>query len=144
MTAPKYIFESTNMGWEDANAYCKTTYGTQLATITSDKEASEARDIMADGGSEREDVPVYIGLSKLSGSWEWASGQQCDYDGISDCEDDPRWRWDTAEPNGSGDCAYLTLQWGYTATSCSNTYSFLCDAGTVITFCNLSLPRWCH
>ena len=126
----RYIFEWTSMNWADANAYCKATYGSQLATITSDEELAEARSAISDGGS----VWAWIGLSKLSGSWEWASEQRCDYDGIRDCEDDPRWRKSTGEPNGWGNnnCAYVAVGHLYNDMPCSSGAPVLCDAGTVI------------
>ena len=41
----RWIFVNTPRSWTDANAYCQSTYGTTLATITSDMEAQQLAEL---------------------------------------------------------------------------------------------------
>merc|ERR1719211_132961 len=67
----QYVVVETNMNWNDANAYCASTYGTTLATITSDDDAEALLAIKKD---------AWIGLNDLAqeGTWVWTSGHECD------------------------------------------------------------------
>lgn len=59
--------------WSAAKFYCSQEYGTTLATITSDEDASELLSLT----TSRDDA-VWIGLNDRDseGEWEWSSGYQ--------------------------------------------------------------------
>ena len=71
----QYVMEHQNsIDWTDANAYCASTYGTTLATIKDDADASTLLAMKQNLGSYR----VWIGLNDIETEteWVWASGYE--------------------------------------------------------------------
>lgn len=118
--APLYIKGSTGLSWNDAEEFCQNTYGTHLATITSDAEARMAMEIA--GGW------AWIGLNRLSGSWKWSDGKTgCDYVSNNDCKYDPR--WNTGEPTeGNEKCAYIRSDRRFNDNPCTTKAPVLCNS----------------
>jgi len=101
VVAGYHVVEST-MSWADASAYCSDTYGSTLATFSTDAEASELRTLM-DASSKGN---FWFGLNDLAseGTWVFESGYDCggNCDSIEE--------WNSGEPNDSGsneDCAHF-------------------------------------
>jgi len=101
----QFAYVKEQMSWSDANAYCFNTYGTTLATLKNDMDA-EAVLAMKNFFQGDDTSHVWIGLTDTDGegSWEWASGYQCE----GAC-DELKW-WNAGEPNAFGpneDCASI-------------------------------------
>ena len=64
-----YIFVSLSKTWSDANSYCESTHGTELATIIDSNDNSEAYSLLSGNAA-------WIGLNDLNteGTWEWVDG----------------------------------------------------------------------
>ena len=59
------------MNWAEANQYCDDIYGTVLATITNDIEATLLLETAQALGQD-----LWIGLNDIDveGAWQWTSG----------------------------------------------------------------------
>ena len=135
------------MTWSEANQYCLDNHGTSLATITSDDDATEIKDLMASAAYNY----IWIGLNEIetAGDWVWASGYECD----GDCADLDWWCDD--EPNSAGEqCAeFLGPDTPYLAVSgerpisyslndknCAASRYFICDGYLVTNPTTTSSP----
>jgi len=86
--------------WTEANEYCAGAYGTTLATIKDDADASTLLAMKQNLGNHH----VWIGLNDIETDheWVWASGYECD----GECSA-LKW-WNIGEPSGGiGDCAMI-------------------------------------
>jgi len=125
----QFIYVNSAKTWDTANEYCKSQYGTSLATIKNEYDAAVLKE------KERvEDKPMWIGVNDLITDtvWQWASGYKCDE---GNCIAEP-W-WYPSQPNGDGDCAAVaagavSAQAMVSDTSCSGLFTFFCDAPAVV------------
>jgi len=88
--------------WPTARDYCQNTYGSTLATITSNADAAELSSLIQASSSGN----FWNGLNDLNseGVWEWQSGHDCG----GNCNS-LSW-WNNNEPNDSGnneDCGHM-------------------------------------
>ena len=119
-----YHVVETSMQWAAASAYCSDTFGSTLATFTTDAEASELRALM----DASADTHFWNGLNDIAseGTWVFESGYDCG----GNC--DIITQWNSGEPNDANgeDCAEF---WASGTTfnindlSCSKSRSFICD-----------------
>ena len=70
----KFVSVEQTMNWTAANQYCAATYGTQLATITSDDDAATLLDITKSFNDTLNYFWVGINDITREGEWEWISG----------------------------------------------------------------------
>jgi len=125
----QFIYVNSAKNQNAANEYCKSRYGTSLATIKNEYDAAVLK--------EKERVvnkPMWIGVNDLNREnvWEWTSGYKCD---SGNCRSEP-W-WHTNQPNGDGDCAAvaanaISAQSMVSDTRCSHLLTFFCDAPAVV------------
>lgn len=120
IVGPRFVAHREQKTFEDASAACEAS-GRQLASIHSEAEHKEIREVM--GGGQ-----YWIGLNdlKAEGKWEWTDGSKYDYDYFR-----------PGEPNDWGrneDCVHAHSsepgQWN--DNRCGATMSFVCGpvAGT--------------
>jgi hypothetical protein len=69
-TSTRFVFVKKKLSWSKAQAYCRSTFGSDLATVTNEAEQGL---ILAGRNSKKH---TWLGL-KLSSElgWEWASGR---------------------------------------------------------------------
>ena len=69
--AHEYVYVSSSMNYSTANTYCANTYGTQLATITNDDEATTIMNLTTANGAS-----AWVGLNDIDseGTFLWDSG----------------------------------------------------------------------
>uniref|UniRef100_A0A8B9KXD1 C-type lectin domain-containing protein n=1 Tax=Astyanax mexicanus TaxID=7994 RepID=A0A8B9KXD1_ASTMX len=97
--------------WRDAETYCRQYY-TNLATIHSDQEQQDVRDLLTDS-----DI-VWIGLG--FDNWLWSDGSKTTF----------RY-WHPGQPYSAtddGNCAMVSTSWGgdWDDTACNGVMSFMC------------------
>lgn len=127
------------MTWYDANDYCAEHYGTQLATITSNEDATEilngmdATDIYWTLGMQTVSKNYWVGLSDIEtdGIWAWSSGYDCG----GNCDTLSWWAdtrpWDLV---GVGECGQVVdaqhIDDFLYNRGCTWTFPFFCDEAT--------------
>lgn len=124
----RFVYYDSSMTWSAANQYCIDNHGSTLATITSDAEAEEIRNMIE---SNTRTSSAWIGLNDINseGTWVWASGYSCDG---GNCDDLSYWR--DGEPNNSlnkEDCGIFFGASQFNDGDCENsspTIGFICDA----------------
>ena len=78
----KYIYVDQKKSWQEADTYCNTTYGTNLASIHNRDEMIEAQ-LLTKGYNNG--VFTWIGLSRNSetgNDWSWSDASPYDYLGF--------------------------------------------------------------
>eukprot|EP01083_Nonionella_stella_P120681 361841_1 len=111
--------------WFEAQAYCETKYGTNLATIIDGTSLSEVI-AMRDAMFPSDDVYTWVGLNDQTteGVWEWVSGASCDPNASGNLcvtfwkENEP------SDSNGDENCAELIYP------PHNNVYDKACDHDT--------------
>ena len=70
----KYQYIPTRMKWSEAEAYCKSTYGTHLASIHSYEEHEAVMDACLSPPGSNDDQHCWIGLTDqtIEGEFEWS------------------------------------------------------------------------
>eukprot|EP01083_Nonionella_stella_P018166 50749_1 len=118
--------------WFEAQAYCETKYGTNLATIIDETSLSEVI-AMRDAMFPSDDVYTWVGLNDQTteGVWEWVSGASCDPNASGNlCVT----FWKENEPSdsiGLENCAeliYASHNTVYDKTCSTGRNQFFCDA----------------
>jgi hypothetical protein len=107
------LVNSLKLGWTDANAYCQQRYGTQLVTIRSADQNSQAVYVSKQLS--------WIGLNDVAseGNYTWASGDGATYR-----------NWTVSEPTGtrSENCVVFDSTGAWSDQACSTTLAFVCDS----------------
>eukprot|EP01083_Nonionella_stella_P230107 813794_1 len=128
--------------WFEAQAYCETQYGTNLATVIDETALSEVLE-MRDAKFPSTNVYAWLGLNDqaVEGVWEWVSGASCDANAATNmCVT----YWKVNEPSNSGGiehCAELiyppdntvydkTCETGRNQFFCDANYHFVSDSTT--------------
>merc|ERR1719384_2493831 len=133
------------MTWDNANAHCQNTYGTELARIYDAATAQAMLDMVI--AQKVNDGNTWIGLtdSGSEGIWKWSDGLLCaetEGSGGSDglfCNDNTKFAWwGSGAPNGgtAENCAHIanTAVAGggvgelLNDLSCATAFPFLCNA----------------
>eukprot|EP01083_Nonionella_stella_P170346 579523_1 len=124
---PFYVYESAEKNWDEAEAYCQTTYGTHLATIWNDEAAEELMIL-----SEISDW-FWMGLNDkdVEGTWVYVDGSADSLCG-GDCGSNQDYKyWDSNQPNGGGDCGATTGDQDISSMlhdySCTQKLPFACN-----------------
>eukprot|EP01084_Bolivina_argentea_P266541 452108_1 len=146
LTQIDYVLVVASKKWQDAEAFCASTYGTHLATATTDKQLKQITKLMVpsndDGIYTKWTKRIWIGLNDKTteNQWEWSSGKECNYAPNNNCGQDVH--WDTGEPNnyvqwnsGGEDCGEMVLKmkgkYGkFNDRPCSITRRFACNRPT--------------
>ncbi|KAG9278088.1 C-type mannose receptor 2-like, partial [Astyanax mexicanus] len=110
----KFVLVKIASNWRDAETYCRQYY-TNLATIHSDQEQQDVRDLLTDS-----DI-VWIGLG--FDNWLWSDGSKTTF----------RY-WHPGQPYSAtddGNCAMVSTSWGgdWDDTACNGVMSFMCYKG---------------
>eukprot|EP01083_Nonionella_stella_P094836 266189_1 len=129
-TESQYIAVDISKSWEDAQEYCQSEYGTDLATICDDYAAQQLVDLIIANGWSGNNVWIGLNDRENEGNFVWADGL-CSYYDPSDL-------WNGGEPNnnapGGEDCAIVILNDktdiyqilnDYT---CTHTLRFVCNS----------------
>eukprot|EP01084_Bolivina_argentea_P307474 531468_1 len=139
----QFIAVEKDMNWAMSEQFCQSTFGTHLATATTDSEVanivatiSRLTDLFdGTGPLWTNGAWFWVGLNDNdnNGKWEWASDiKQCDYvvpTGL--CVDDVH--WDLSISITDGQCAAATpvdehiVDTAWKSSSCDLNYCFLCD-----------------
>ncbi len=99
----RYMRYELAMTWTEAQHYCERLGG-HLATITSEEEQNTIAALISLGQRNA----YWLGANRLSGSWEWITGEPMVYT-----------HWHEDQPDGSGD--YMDL-FGPAQTEWTSTY----------------------
>eukprot|EP01083_Nonionella_stella_P030062 82529_1 len=126
--APSYVLVEGIYSWEDADTYCSETYGTNLASIHSQDDNSEAYNLCAaDASTDLSSFQgCWIGYSDLTetASWSWSDSTSSNFDNFRDGAGN-------GEQSGAI-CAFIKVnlddtQWEDTTCSLKNVlHRFLC------------------
>eukprot|EP01083_Nonionella_stella_P073465 198649_1 len=123
---------STSYNWNEAQSFCQSSYGTNLATAQTQQELNELismRDAVFDSN-----VYLYIGLNDQNeeGIFKWISGESCDpnADGTL-CVT----YWKANEPSNSGGIEHCTALI-YAVNGISEIYDESCDRERNQFFCD--------
>ena len=115
-----YVGINSAMSATNGQSYCILTYGTSLATITSDVENTAARD-EADSQGVTGDAWIGGTDEATEGTWLWRDGSG----NISDYTN-----WASGEPNDSQtgeDCLHLQSDYQWNDLACANSKGFICN-----------------
>ena len=99
----RYVLLVADLWWSQANYYCASQYGTTLATIKNDADAS-----LILSNFSYINAHAWIGLNDIEteGDWVWASGYECN----GNCSDLDWWNWLSPDNYaGDEDCAVAHL-----------------------------------
>eukprot|EP01084_Bolivina_argentea_P057392 104852_1 len=126
---------STTYNWDEAQTYCETRYGTNLATAKTQQELNELismRDRVFDTN-----VYLFIGLNDKNeeGVFEWISGEECDPIANADgtlCVT----YWKQGEPSNSGGNEHCTELIYADVNGISYIYDMSCDKEENQFFCD--------
>ena len=118
IASPKYIYVSQSATWNDANAYCLSTYNTTLATI------ENANDNNIAAGLLQPFWTALIGYTDADEEGVWISANGCPISYTN---------WAPGEPNDSKhtpegeNCAVMGSSGFWDDRGCPVTYGFLCN-----------------
>lgn len=119
------------MKWTEAQSYCKEEFTTDLASVHSDEDMSELRNVVSSVSSE----DIYLGLSLNVESWRWSLQKEGFY--VNSSADFRMWKQD--QPNnkeGQQNCVRLDED-GWIDSFCSRQSLFVCYNGEKHTFFQL-------
>ncbi|XP_016333234.1 macrophage mannose receptor 1-like [Sinocyclocheilus anshuiensis] len=110
-----YHYINVRMSWPEAQSYCRSKY-TDLATVDSMGDVNRLVNIVDAGYSGS----VWIGLKKgTQKRWGWSNGENTT---------SQYYNWDSAQPNGDGDCV-ATFSRAWHDAQCSHLLYFTCYTG---------------
>eukprot|EP01083_Nonionella_stella_P205994 749651_1 len=134
----RYIYVDIRKTWDDANAYCKSNYGTSLATARNDAEMNELIQMYIDTWDHRGPGDVYVGFYNPSkdrnGPFIFVDGYDCN-DRVRGCNDANIWRCCQTPWYGNGDAFCGAIQGGqdlkieelFNNQGCKNLHPFICN-----------------
>uniref|UniRef100_A0A3Q2DTS5 Uncharacterized LOC107083864 n=1 Tax=Cyprinodon variegatus TaxID=28743 RepID=A0A3Q2DTS5_CYPVA len=106
-----YIFIPEAKNWSEAQHYCSQNHE-ELANIPTVSLSTTV---------QKQDFPIWIGLHKDGGSWNWNAGSS-EYH-----------RWALNEPSAIGDCVSISSETNnMSAQNCNASFPFLCISDNVI------------
>eukprot|EP01084_Bolivina_argentea_P075031 136062_1 len=124
-----YIKVKQAKSWTNANTYCQTEYGTELATIYNIRYAEQLYTIY-----KADEDNYWIGLNDRAGEGQYVypDGYECDQNDPSGCNG----YWILGQPDNlnNEDCAHMKVSNSDDATNllndapCTALYSFICNA----------------
>uniref|UniRef100_A0A3B3Y8M7 C-type lectin domain-containing protein n=2 Tax=Poecilia mexicana TaxID=48701 RepID=A0A3B3Y8M7_9TELE len=107
----EYIFIPEAKSWSEAQQYCNENHE-ELANI-------DGSDL--DNNVHNEDFPIWIGLRRDSGSWNWTESPS-EYKS-----------WEINEPSSNGDCVSMSSEtFNMAAQNCDKQFPFLCVSDNVV------------
>ncbi|MED6257666.1 hypothetical protein ATANTOWER_029247 [Ataeniobius toweri] len=110
-TLYKYIFIPKAKTWSEAQHYCRENHE-ELANIHSSVLYSAV---------QKEDFPIWIGLHRDGGSWNWSAGSS-EYH-----------NWKLNEPSTNGDCVSISSETHkMAAQNCGAYFPFLCISDNMV------------
>ena len=110
------------MTWSDAQDYCNDTYGTSLATITSDYENDVVVETAYEEFGQYTDFWIGLGDITTEGDYQWA-------DGTGDAAS-IYINWDSNQPdalNSGDDCVHMWNTDKWNDNACTTTMRFVCN-----------------
>ena len=124
----QYVGVSRSLNWSDAESYCLDTFGTHLATITSDNENRDVRSAGTEAGIATSSR-LWFGFNDLDveGTWKWTDGTNANYT-----------NWSPNNPNNFGSGQHCSSM--YPLTSAQSSYNTTWDDN----FCYSGYPFVCN
>ena len=106
------------MTWSNAESYCQSTYGTSLASVTSDEDNINIRNAAIRGGFGSASLWIGGTDSSSEANFSWSDGTRFSYT-----------NWDTDEPNSSGDedCIEYKHNNFWNDLTCTDLKLFVCN-----------------
>eukprot|EP01083_Nonionella_stella_P309879 1099034_1 len=150
-----YILVKEKRIWTEADRFCKTEYGTHLATIRNDKDADA---LLAKAQSNVSPHPfgeVWIGLNDRVKEGHWIFSDDTGCPKATDSCDKFFKYWGLVQPNGVGDCGKIhnTDNTWYTKITinnmlsdedCFKRLSSICDCPCRGAGFNLEIKHYCE
>lgn len=116
-----YFFCGAASTWDEAQASCKTTPGTELAYIESDAENT-----FVSGKVGRD---MWLGGKRAAGTWSWSGGSEF-WTGdakTGKAPDGTFTTWVADHPNDAGDCLlFFSARKAWAAAGCALKFGFVC------------------
>ena len=143
-----YIGSTLTLNYTDAQLFCQTEYGTDLATIMSDKDNQLVRVATTAADAALSTDRIWIGLNDIDeeGNWcTWNDDTEISVKGSnSNCTDGNYTNWYTDEPNDADDnedCAEINSDYGdaWNDMPCTNEFYFACNCDWYIPVSSESL-----
>eukprot|EP01083_Nonionella_stella_P008500 24542_1 len=112
-----YVIVDQSKPFDDAQTYCKTTYGTSLASVHTASQNQFLYDLKQ---KQSESNDIWIGLRKQS-----ADARHWFVDGTDHW--DSAFFWDDVSPDRDDGCAVMKVDGTWNDVSCTTPYRFACN-----------------
>eukprot|EP01083_Nonionella_stella_P305847 1068608_1 len=112
-----YVIVDQSKPFDDAQTYCKTTYGTSLASVHTASQNQFLYDLKQ---KQSESNDIWIGLRKQS-----ADARHWFVDGTDHW--DSAFFWDDVSPDRDDGCAVMKVDGTWNDVSCATPYRFACN-----------------